>query len=717
MAFKLASAFVELYWKRDRFDKGLSKTKKDVDDVGHRFGRLTQMSGKQAAAATAIFTVTGLAMARLFKGIAAGERSMGAVKSALRATGQEVDNNAGKIDDLTNAMREQLNIDDDLTKSAAAYAIRLGRTADEAANMTKVAAGLSQALGVSVMEAMKTVIGAQNGQYRTIGRLIPGFKNLRTQEEKLAAIQKLAAAGILDRKAQMNELGGIMKQVGFSAEEMGESWIKAFFNIEVAGRSMGETLVEAFRSMTVGTDDYFINVNNRAAQLLELQKKTWQLDLFFGVGTARAKQKIADIDEAINNIEKENASVIEDKNKKNNLALDALKAHNNELAKQVKLIKGMENYWRLVQEAMLEAQGFDVRGKGLNNAKVLGGGGAAAGRGGVPAVIPPQGGAAGAGGAAGGAAPAGAAGSGAAGTAQPSAGGGDKPSSGKPSAVAPHTSTRAKRQEYWNKHKRNFSRNQPRGGNYSLQPTSPFLGDMAQEQVGKPGFPPTNFGSGMSGGTTSHEVRDREWHRKNADRLRERVNWMRQEMGMGNMKGKFYQDSLARKQAELQRSSDIAEFGSTARAGYERANERDRRATQDRINRHRLQHLKMAMDRGGGDDEMSWAQHKIDEDIAREKEALEKRKQQRLNAPNSGGRNKTLKQKIAEEEAALKDNRDVGAEEFRGYLQNRFGISQSGGPIKVEDEKMAALVTAVADLTGAIKKMDGGSTFGEGDDF
>jgi len=161
-----------------------------------------------AGAAFAAYKILSKGVKAVTDAWAIQEKSLIKVRSALKASGQEVDKNTRQIENFTAALQRQTNIGDEVTISLVAQAVAMGQTATEAQRATQTAVGLSDALGIGLDAALRAVVNAQEENYQQLQRYIPALKGVTDQTEAWEIINKSAEAGIISLSAQTETFAG-----------------------------------------------------------------------------------------------------------------------------------------------------------------------------------------------------------------------------------------------------------------------------------------------------------------------------------------------------------------------------------------------------------------------------------------------------------------------------------------------------------------------------
>jgi hypothetical protein len=226
----LGEAFVDVSVKnRLNFGSALAQTDKFVASAGSKLKSLSSsvgggiLAGVGIGSGLAAFQTLGGAIATVTEAAIADEQSQSKLRATLLSTGNEVDNNAARINQLADSMRDNANVDDDATRALASYGINLGVSTDKIGDMVTAAMGLAEVTGGDASSAMENLVKANAGNFMALQKQLPLMKQMETAEEKLAYVQKLSKQGMDQRKASLNTLGGSTEQLKLASGELAET--------------------------------------------------------------------------------------------------------------------------------------------------------------------------------------------------------------------------------------------------------------------------------------------------------------------------------------------------------------------------------------------------------------------------------------------------------------------------------------------------------------
>ena len=120
------------------------------------------------------------------------------------------------------AFQKQSKHGDETIISMMALASNMGIAEDKIGETTKMAIGLSEALGVDLNMAMKAAAGAIQGDTNMLTRYIPELKTTKDLTEKLEIVQRAANKGFEQSIKSTETMAGSMTQAGMAMGDAGE---------------------------------------------------------------------------------------------------------------------------------------------------------------------------------------------------------------------------------------------------------------------------------------------------------------------------------------------------------------------------------------------------------------------------------------------------------------------------------------------------------------
>lgn len=200
---------------KDAASTALKRIERNVDNVGKasvktgRMGRRAMegfASGMKTAAAAAgpLLAVFGAFKAvQGLTSIVTGSseafdkqaESVRGLTVAMRQNGEVSDAAIQSQLDFSSALQDATNIGDEVSLGLMKQASMLGVTNDDLQQVTQAAVGLSEALEISLEDALRKTVNATEGNAGALAEYIPAVRNAATEQEKLAAVLATAERG------------------------------------------------------------------------------------------------------------------------------------------------------------------------------------------------------------------------------------------------------------------------------------------------------------------------------------------------------------------------------------------------------------------------------------------------------------------------------------------------------------------------------------------
>lgn len=189
--------------------------------------------------------------AALTKSIEAFGRQEMAVQKLTAA----VRSNGGNVSEVLPIMRQFASeiqrittYGDEQVLAMQAMASSMGVSSDQMQGVIRSAIGLASALNMDVMTAVKAASAAVQGKTGALQEYIPALSKCKTEEEKLAEVQKLSASGFAQAKAEAETTSGRLKQCANAWGDLAETAGGVFAPVatDIAGllKGMCEVLSE-----------------------------------------------------------------------------------------------------------------------------------------------------------------------------------------------------------------------------------------------------------------------------------------------------------------------------------------------------------------------------------------------------------------------------------------------------------------------------------------
>lgn len=246
------AVFEELKKSSDKATDGLQKVGDGVENVGQKVNRQSQIFEGfflELGAMGARFATQ--LPAALFKSIEAFGRQEMAVQKLSAA----VRSNGGNVSEVLPIMRQFASeiqrittYGDEQVLAMQAMASSMGVSSDQMQGVIRSAIGLASALNMDVMTAVKAASAAVQGKTGALQEYIPALSKCKTEEEKLAEVQKLSASGFAQAKAEAETTSGRLKQCANAWGDLAETAGGVFAPVatDIAGllKGMCEVLSE-----------------------------------------------------------------------------------------------------------------------------------------------------------------------------------------------------------------------------------------------------------------------------------------------------------------------------------------------------------------------------------------------------------------------------------------------------------------------------------------
>ncbi len=188
------------------------------------------------------------------------------LSAAVRTNGGNVSEVLPIMQQFASDIQAITTYGDEQVHSMMAMATSMGVNAGQMDIVMRSAIGLSTALGMDVTTATKAAASAIQGKTGMLQEYIPSLVKCKTEEEKLAQVQRLSESGFAQAEAAANTLDGKLKQAanawGDLQEVMGEAFaptvkavaglIKGICALLTENAAVTKTLTIALTSCAVG---------------------------------------------------------------------------------------------------------------------------------------------------------------------------------------------------------------------------------------------------------------------------------------------------------------------------------------------------------------------------------------------------------------------------------------------------------------------------------
>ena len=174
---------------------------------------------------------------RLIDLSAAQERAEVGLTAALKSMGHSAALYGGRLKSLASEMQRQTVYGDEFILGLMTQAINLGISAEATGRATKQAIGLATALKMDLNTALRYTALAHQGEFTMLRRYLPELRATTDATEQLAIVQRVAAAGWQQARAEVETTEGAIKQLKDAMGDLGE----------MAGKTMAGGVAAAAR--------------------------------------------------------------------------------------------------------------------------------------------------------------------------------------------------------------------------------------------------------------------------------------------------------------------------------------------------------------------------------------------------------------------------------------------------------------------------------------
>lgn len=225
MASKIAEAFAEIRTDTTKFDRGMREVRNSAVRTQAVLGGLKTAALSILGFAGVSFGVSSIVnyLKAASRASAEAERSTIKFNTALSESGVVSKEQADAINESVTALKEQFDISKGTIRSTMTLGLNMGVTSDQIVAATRAAIGLSEVTGSDLESSMMLVTKAIYGNWTAIGKMIPAIKALKSDEEKLAFLEKISARGQEQRIKSQESLAGASERLSFAYEGLKKS--------------------------------------------------------------------------------------------------------------------------------------------------------------------------------------------------------------------------------------------------------------------------------------------------------------------------------------------------------------------------------------------------------------------------------------------------------------------------------------------------------------
>ena len=273
----LAKALVSQRIASEEFNKMLGKTGSGLENAKEKTKKFKDEVDGTRNSITGFYMELGAMAARMVthlpSAVTATIEAFGQQEMVLQKLSAAVRTNGGNVSEVLPIMQQFASdiqaittYGDEQVHSMMAMATSMGVNAGQMDIVMRSAIGLSTALGMDVTTATKAAASAIQGKTGMLQEYIPSLVKCKTEEEKLAQVQRLSESGFAQAEAAANTLDGKLKQAanawGDLQEVMGEAFaptvkavaglIKGICALLTENAAVTKTLTIALTSCAVG---------------------------------------------------------------------------------------------------------------------------------------------------------------------------------------------------------------------------------------------------------------------------------------------------------------------------------------------------------------------------------------------------------------------------------------------------------------------------------
>lgn len=273
----LAKALVSQRIASEEFNKMLGKTGSGLENAKEKTKKFKDEVDGTRNSITGFYMELGAMAARMVthlpSAVTATIQAFGQQEMVLQKLSAAVRTNGGNVSEVLPIMQQFASdiqaittYGDEQVHSMMAMATSMGVNSGQMDIVMRSAIGLSTALGMDVTTATKAAASAIQGKTGMLQEYIPSLVKCKTEEEKLAQVQRLSESGFAQAEAAANTLDGKLKQAanawGDLQEVMGEAFaptvkavaglIKGICALLTENAAVTKTLTIALTSCAVG---------------------------------------------------------------------------------------------------------------------------------------------------------------------------------------------------------------------------------------------------------------------------------------------------------------------------------------------------------------------------------------------------------------------------------------------------------------------------------
>ena len=241
---RISSLYADLNLRTGSFRREVYGLRSGIRSLG---GDVSLVSG----AAKGFLLATGAAVAIAVRQFAAGEKAQAGLKSALAATGAEVDNNMASYGRFADQIASVTSLSVDQVAVLQTNAVNLGVSAGKVNDVVKAGVGLGRRFfGGDYQQGVRAASLAVQGNAGALRELIPRLQRVTTLSGILKAVNKEAAVGFREAKDDTKTFAGAMTELEKSTNALTKEFGAAFAPEVQKAAAFLQTVTEKLRQMT-----------------------------------------------------------------------------------------------------------------------------------------------------------------------------------------------------------------------------------------------------------------------------------------------------------------------------------------------------------------------------------------------------------------------------------------------------------------------------------
>jgi len=180
--------------------------------------------------------------------------------AALRAGGEEVQNNLASFKEFATNLQEITTVGDESTLGMLQVAKSMGLTNEQAKRAAKNSIALSKSMGMSEKSAIRYTAALESGESTMLARYIPALRQIDDKSKRAAKAQELLAkmfsAATTEAEVGLGPLTQMWNTLGDFSEQIGEIVLK---RMQPFIDAIGKT-VDWLKSLDSGTNEIIVSV-------------------------------------------------------------------------------------------------------------------------------------------------------------------------------------------------------------------------------------------------------------------------------------------------------------------------------------------------------------------------------------------------------------------------------------------------------------------------